>query len=64
MRAIKVWHSDCSNRKQNETPIEKQPKGERKMKKNKANKIADKRELTQEEIKAIAGGIGTVPLPD
>jgi hypothetical protein len=40
------------------------PGKEKKMKKNKANKIAGKRKLTQEEIKAIAGGIDTVPVLD
>ena len=54
IRENRTKHQLESNRK----------KGERKMKKNKANKIADKRELTKEEMKAIAGGIGTVPLPD
>jgi hypothetical protein len=34
------------------------------MKKNKANKIAGKRKLTQEEMKGVVGGIETVPLPE
>jgi hypothetical protein len=39
-------------------------KGESKMKKNKSNKITGQRELTKEEMKAIAGGGSTVPVPD
>jgi hypothetical protein len=34
------------------------------MKKNKTKKIADKRELTKEEMTGVTGGIGTVPLPE
>ena len=54
IRENRTKHQLESNRK----------KGERKMKKNKANKIADKRELTKEEMKAVAGGIGTWPTPE
>ena len=34
------------------------------MKKSKLNKIAGKRELTKKEVKAVVGGIETVPLPE